>query len=366
MKWSLWVGRISGIDVYIHFTFVLFVAFLALVFYQTGGSRAAADGTMFLLSVFGCILLHELGHALAAREFKIKTRDITLYPIGGVARLERMPDKPLQELWVALAGPAVNVVIAAALFGILIAQGQLQPVGGMTVTQGPFLERLMMVNIFLVLFNMLPAFPMDGGRVLRALLATRLEHERATQIAAGLGQFMAVLFGLWGLLSGQVLLLFIAFFVWIGAAQEAGAAQMKSAIGGIPVSGAMITDFHVVHPHDTLRRACELVIAGSQHDFPVVWNNEVLGILTRKDLITGLAQKGENASVSEVMNREFQPADASDMLDSVLARLEGAELGTMPVTRNGQLVGLLTAENIGELVMIKSALKARRQSAPAE
>jgi Zn-dependent protease/CBS domain-containing protein len=364
MKWSLWVGRISGIDVYLHVTFVLLVTFLGFVFYQAGGGRAAVDGVVFLLSVFGCILLHELGHALAAREFKIKTRDITLYPIGGVARLERMPDKPLQELWVALAGPAVNVVIAAALFGILALQGGFQPLGEVGWARGPFLERLLLVNIFLVLFNMLPAFPMDGGRVVRALLATRLEYGRATQIAAGLGQFMAVLFGLWGMLSGNFMLLFIALFVWIGAAQEAGAAQMKTAVGGLPVSSAMITEFQVLHPHDTLRRACDLIIAGSQHDFPVVWNGETLGILTRKDLITGLAQKGEAASVSDVMNREFQTADAGEMLDSVLARLDGAEVSTMPVTRNGQLVGLLTVENIGELVMIQSALKARRQMTP--
>jgi len=230
MRWSLKATRIAGIDVYIHFTFFLLLAWVAFIHWkQTGSIGAALVGVLFILSIFACVVLHELGHALAAKKYAIRTRDIILLPIGGVARLEKMPDKPVQELWVALAGPAVNVGIAAALAVYLYVSNIFSPVDQSTMTTAPFLERILGVNIFLVLFNMIPAFPMDGGRVLRALLAMRLAYTRATRISANLGQGIALLFGIFGLFYNP-LLLFIAFFVWIGAAQEARMTQMKSAI----------------------------------------------------------------------------------------------------------------------------------------
>jgi Zn-dependent protease len=230
MRWSLKATRIAGIDVYIHFTFFLLLAWVAFIHWkQTGSIGAALVGVLFILSIFACVVFHELGHALAAKKYAIRTRDIILLPIGGVARLEKMPDKPVQELWVALAGPAVNVGIAAALAVYLYVSNSFSPVDQSTMTTAPFLERILGVNIFLVLFNMIPAFPMDGGRVLRALLAMRLAYTRATRISANLGQGIALLFGIFGLFYNP-LLLFIAFFVWIGAAQEARMTQMKSAI----------------------------------------------------------------------------------------------------------------------------------------
>jgi len=230
MRWSLKATIIAGIDVYIHFTFFLLLAWVAFIHWkQTGSIGAALVGVLFILSIFACVVLHELGHALAAKKYAIRTRDIILLPIGGVARLEKMPDKPVQELWVALAGPAVNVGIAAALAVYLYVSNIFSPVDQSTMTTAPFLERILGVNIFLVLFNMIPAFPMDGGRVLRALLAMRLAYTRATRISANLGQGIALLFGIFGLFYNP-LLLFIAFFVWIGAAQEARMTQMKSAI----------------------------------------------------------------------------------------------------------------------------------------
>jgi len=189
MKWSWKLGTFAGIDVFIHATFLLIIGWVGLSYWQqTGTLVGTLEGILFTLLLFGCVVLHEYGHALTARRFGIKTRDITLYPIGGVARLERMPDKPIQELWVALAGPAVNVVIAVLLFGWLIISGTLTSIASLGLTSGPFIERLMLVNITLVLFNLIPAFPMDGGRVLRALLALRLEYTRATQIAASIGR----------------------------------------------------------------------------------------------------------------------------------------------------------------------------------
>jgi Zn-dependent protease/CBS domain-containing protein len=304
------------------------------------------------------VVLHEYGHALTARKYGIKTRDITLYPIGGVARLERMPDKPIEELWVALMGPAVNVVIAAGLFAVLFLTNSLVPLNELTVASGSFLERLLVVNIILVLFNLLPAFPMDGGRVLRALLAMRMEYVRATQIAANIGQGMAFLFGLVGLF-GNPFLLFIAFFVWIGASQEASMVMMKDSISGIPVIRAMMTDFKTLSPRDTLAQAVALILAGSQHDFPVVdAAGRVAGILERDALIAALSREGQSAPVMEVMRRDLPEVDSHEMVESALQRLQESGAKALPVTHAGQFVGLITSENITEFLMIRSALKA--------
>src|SRR5512139_1754857 len=220
MKWQWKLGRFAGIDVFVHATFLLLIGWVG--YSQWLENRNWGDvlnGILFILALFLCVVLHEYGHALTARKFGIKTRDITLYPIGGVARLERMPDKPIQEFWVALAGPAVNLVIAAVLFGWLFFTGAFIPVSQLTLSTVPFIERLAVINLSLVLFNLLPAFPMDGGRVLRSLLAMRLDQVRATNIAATVGQGMAILFGIAGFFGNPFLIL-IAFFVWFGASQE--------------------------------------------------------------------------------------------------------------------------------------------------
>jgi Zn-dependent protease len=359
MKWSTKIGTFAGIDVYVHTTFLMLIAWVALAHWQTGHSvTAAVQGVAFVMALFGCVVLHEFGHALTAKRFGIKTRDITLLPIGGVARLERMPDDPKQELWVALAGPAVNVVIAGALFVVVQVTGTFAPLGALSVTSGSFLERLMIVNVFLVAFNMLPAFPMDGGRVLRALLAIRMDYTRATQLAANIGQGMALVFGLIGLFFNPFLM-FIALFVWIGAGQEAAMTQMKSALGGIPLERAMITDFRTLSPNDSLARAVELLLSGAQQDFPVVDAGAVVGILTRGDLLTALARQEQQSLIEQVMRRDFLVADASDMLDITFQRLQGHACRTIPVVHRGNLVGLLTMDNVGEFLSIQAALAGR-------
>ena len=323
MKWSWKIARIAGIDVTIHATFLLIIAWVGYTYWmQTRTVAGTLEGIAFLLLLFLSVVLHEFGHALTARRYGIKTRDITLLPIGGVARLERMPDKPIQEFWVALAGPAVNVVIAAVLFIYLFATNTLAPITGLTMTGGSFVERLMTVNLFLAGFNLIPAFPMDGGRVLRALLAMRLEYTRATQIAAGIGQGMALLFGLIGLFSNPFLV-FIALFVWIGAQQEASMVQMKTALGGIPVGRAMLTEYHTVSPHNNLAQVVELLLGGSQHNFPVVDEGRVVGVLTRNDLFSVLNQRNTSTLVSDVMRRDFETVDANDMLEPAFNRLQG-------------------------------------------
>lgn len=356
MKWSWKLGDIAGIGIYMHATFLLLIGWVGLSHWLEARSVAlVVQGVGFILALFGCVVLHELGHALTAKRYGIKTRDITLLPIGGVARLERMPDDPRQELWVALAGPAVNIVIAAALFAWLRLTGGWEPVAELSLTQGSFVERLMVVNLFLAGFNMLPAFPMDGGRVLRAVLATRMDYVQATQTAAGIGQWMAFVFGFVGLFSNPFLL-FIALFVWIGAAQETSMVQMKTALGGIPVARAMLTDFRTLSPRDSLARAVELILAGSQQDFPVLDDGKVVGVVTREDVVAALAQQGQESPVSEVMRREFEMADASEMLEPVFMRLQACECRTLPVTRQGRLVGLITTDNVGEFLMIQGAL----------
>ncbi len=361
MKWSWKIGSYAGIGVYMHATFLLVIAWVILSHGIAGNTvPMMINGLLFVLALFGCVLLHEFGHALTAKKYGIKTRDITLLPIGGVARLERMPEDPKQELWVALAGPAVNVVIAVALFLWLQITSAFEPLESLTMTGGSFAERLMLVNVSLVLFNLLPAFPMDGGRVLRALLATKKDYVRATQIAATIGQGMALVFGFVGLFTNPFLL-FIALFVWIGAAQEASAVQMKSAISGIPVQLAMLREFHTLSPHDRLTRVINFILAGSQQDFPVADDGRVVGVLTRSDLLVALAKQGKDATVAEVMQREFQTVEANEMLESAFVRLQTCACHTLPVVRNQQIVGLLTLDNVGEFLMIEFALRGEKK-----
>ena len=362
MKWSLKLGTFAGIAVYVHTTFLLLLAWIAGVHVlQDQGLGATASGVGFVLAIFACVLLHEFGHALVARRFGIRTRDITLLPIGGLARLERMPEDPKQEFLVALAGPAVNGVIAAVLFLMLLLGRGLEPLGELDVVQGPFLERLMIVNVVLLVFNLIPAFPMDGGRVLRAVIATRVSYVRATQVAAGVGQAIALFFGFIGLFFNPILV-FIALFVWIGAAQEASMVMMKASLGGIPVNQAMITDFEVLESSEPLARAVELTLGGSQKDFPVLERDQVVGILLQKDLLAGLARNERDSPVSEVMRRDLQFAQANEMLDLVFRRLGESKCPTLPVTQQGKLVGLVTMDNIGEFLAIQTALGGRGQA----
>jgi len=360
MKWSFKLGRILGIDVFVHVTFLLLLGFIGVAHWLQGQSLTAAiAGVLFFSCLFLCVLLHEYGHALAARRYGIATKDITLLPIGGVARLERMPEKPAQELVVALAGPLVNVVIALSLFVGLMLSGKWQPLTELGVVQGGFAQRLLWVNLFLVVFNLLPAFPMDGGRVLRSLLAMRLPYSRATNIAAAIGKAMAILFGFIGLFVNPMLLL-IALFVWIGASQEAGAVELRSSFEGVRVREAMLTDFRTLSPRDPLTTATHLLLAGSQQDFPVVENGRTVGVLLHADLFRALRERGAAATVGSVMVTDYDKVSSEEDLETALARVRPERWRTLPVIDDGLLVGLLTAENVGEMFMIRAALANRR------
>ena len=360
MKNALKIGSVSRIDIYLHWTFaLLIIGIFAYYLFQGTTVGAALVGVGVVLAVFACVVLHELGHALTARRYDVPTRDITIYPIGGVARLQRIPEEPIKEFWIAIAGPAVNLVIAVVLAVVLIATGgSISPMLLLEPDGGNIVATLMWINAVLVGFNLLPAFPMDGGRVLRALLAANMDYGRATEIAANVGQGMAILFGLFGLLVFNPILIFIALFVYIGAKQEAQQAMMRALTQGIPVRRAMLTRYHTLAPDDRLSRAVDELLAGSEHDFPVVENDRIVGVLTRKDLMRGLNEQGREMRVGDAITSKCFTVDETAMLDEAFARMREAECQAVPVvSRSGRLVGLLTLENVGELMMITSALR---------
>lgn len=355
MKWSLKLGVVAGIGVYMHWSFLLLIGWMFLMYLGMGqGLAAAMEGAGFILAIFACVVLHEFGHALTAQRFGIRTRDITLLPIGGVARLERMPERPFHEFLVALAGPAVNLVIAILLWvGIALVSGA-GSVGPFDMAGGSFSVRLMWVNVFLLGFNLLPAFPMDGGRVLRALLATRLDYPRATQIAASVGQVMAILFGIVGFLFNP-LLIFIAIFVYLGAQAEAEMVGMQAMLQDLQVRDAMATRFRSVPAEGTLADAVRELLAGAQQDFPVVAEDRLIGLLTRKELIRALADTGGNTRVDAAMRVSCRTLAEDEPLRQAFDTMRQDDCGTLPVLRNGQLVGLLTMENISEILMLRQA-----------
>lgn len=356
MRWSWRIGRLAGIGIYVHATFLLLLAYFAIRAYRVGGSPAALASIIYLIALFAIVVLHELGHALTARRFGIGTRDITLLPIGGVARLDRMPEEPRQELAIAVAGPAVNVVLA--LFFVLVARLTEGSSGAMPrLFPGEGLaDELVRVNIVLVLFNMIPAFPMDGGRVLRALLAMRLGYYRATAIAARLGQGFAVLFGLAAMFwFEQPLLAVIAIFIWMVAAAESGSVQVRSSLGDVLVEQVMIRQIHVLSPGDSLRRAVDYVLAGFQQDFPVVTDGRLVGLLTRTDLLKALTERGQDATVGETMRSSIAAVGPGERVDRALGLLQQAGMQTLPVVHEGVLVGVITTDNISEYLMVRAA-----------
>jgi Zn-dependent protease/predicted transcriptional regulator len=357
VSWSLKIARLGGVDIYVHLSFLLIVAWVGLSRYLQHGEMAEGlYGLIFIIFVFAMVVLHELGHAIAARWFGIKTKDITLYLIGGVARLERIPENPLQELVVALAGPMVNVVLAAVIYLVLSKVPAIDVLTHVEQVGSQLLGELFWVNISLVVFNMIPAFPMDGGRVLRALLAMFLPHVKATQIAATLGQALAFLLGFLGLMNGSPVLIFIAFFIWMAAGQESYQVTLKSALAGVPVSDAMITRYQSVRPEQPLQDVVDLILSGFQQDFPVTKQGRVVGMLLRSDVVEKLKTLGDAASVEQVMTTNFSTAEPFETLEPAFMRLKQCECRSMPVVHQGQLVGLLTPENVGEFLMLKDVV----------
>jgi Zn-dependent protease/CBS domain-containing protein len=345
MKWSFSLVKVSGIDVRIHLTFFLLLAFVGYASYESGGLPGAWAGISFILLLFFCVLLHEFGHAFAARAFGIRTPDITLLPIGGVARLERMPRNPWQELVVAVAGPAVNVVIALVLFFVLGQFIDLREIFTVDrIGAGQVLAKLMVVNVWLVLFNLVPAFPMDGGRILRALLAMKLRHDKATKIAALIGQGVAVLFAGLGIFSGNFLLLLIAVFVFLGARQEAMVAQIYAAADpGSPISSAMITQFASLPAGAPLWQARDLARQTMQSIFPVVGDDlQPLGVVEKEQLLRE-ESGARDMLATETLVRSILILDSAEPFSRAIERMQENGTGlALVVNPHRQLVGLVS------------------------
>ena len=356
--WSLYIGSVAGIPIYLHVTFLM----ILVLFW-------AINLLVLAIAVFASVVLHELGHALMARRYGIGTEDIVLYPIGGVARLRSLGEK-IQEFWIALAGPSVNVIIIAVLFVILQMTGWWVPFGELFqpvqegqpaiaafYDQAHILQQVLFVNMILVVFNLIPAFPMDGGRVLRSLLTLAMPKERATSIAAGIGQALAVVFVAAGLFF-NIILVFIGIFVFIAAGQEAMATRSQALMEGHTIRDAMITRFEVLNHGDSLGKAADLLLETSQQEFPIMSGGEVIGVLSRKALLQGLAQHGRDQYVAQAMERAYPRTDPDRPLQDSMDQMRAAEGLPILVFDDERLVGYVTNENLMEYLMIRQA---RRQ-----
>jgi len=340
------LGSLAGIGVYVHWSFLILIGWVLYVHFSQGSTwTAALNDVGFVLAIFGCVVLHELGHALMARRFGIRTRNITLLPIGGVANLERMPERPAQEFWVAVAGPAVNVAIAGLLFIIVLATSRLTSPESMLRNSADFFDRLLWVNVFLVVFNMIPAFPMDGGRVLRAILATGLEYPTATRIAARIGQVFAVLFAIAGFLINPFLIL-IGVFVFFAGMQEIRAVDMRAAMHRGVVYQAMLSKFVAITPDRTVAEAIDAARSQPGIDLPVVLpDGRYIGLLTRDDVIR-LEDDGDvRRPLAEAVAFDAAVAIAPNApLDEALMRMSDRGLASLPVVHKSRLVGLVTLD----------------------
>ena len=354
MAWSFSLGQLLGSQLRVHVTFFLLLAWVGFAAYSSGGWPAAINNLLFVLALFACVIAHEFGHALMARRYGIRTHDITLLPIGGLARLERMPEKPMQEVWVALAGPAVNVVIWLILM-VLGAGSQLNSLAQFESTQSDLLSRLAFVNLLLAAFNLIPAFPMDGGRVFRALLCLKMDRAKATHIAAVGGQMVAIGLGFLGLISSNPILVLIAVFVFVAANAESHDVAMRSVAHRMQARDAMITEFRALSLVNTLATAAQAVIHTTQHEFPVLdQDGNLLGFVTRDRLFTALAGDHPRSELaSSIMDTDIPQVSLTSSLNKVLDKLHEGAAAIAVCTRTGKMVGYITRENIGELMVIQ-------------
>ncbi len=365
MLWSFDIGRIAGTAIKVHVTFVLFLAWIAIANYVSGGPAAAWTSLAFMILLFACVVAHEFGHIFVARYFGVTTPTVTLLPIGGVAQLERIPEKPSEELLVAIAGPLVNVAIAVVLvvaFGASLDANHLAGVDKPTVSM---IDRLAAVNLFLVAFNLIPAFPMDGGRVLRALLASRLGYVRATEIAASIGQVVAFGLGFLGLF-GNPLLIFIAIFVYLAASSEAQLVAIRAMSRDVPVAAAMMTQIARLAPEAHIDEAVDTLMRTSQSEFPVVDGaGALVGVLSRADLIRALKQLGPDARIADAMTKDIPTVGHRACLEEAIRLLQEKRAPAVGVVdAGGKLAGLITTATIGEMLMVRAALPAGSRAGP--
>ena len=351
MAGSLGSFRVLGVPVRLHFTFIILAAFLM----ASGlGGRSSTGYAVYVGGLFLSVLLHELGHTLVSSQYGIPTIEIVMFPIGGVSRLARRA-RPSEELWIALAGPTVNLVLAVMLYFIATSRTPILNLSGIgRPTDDNLATQLFLGNLALAGFNLLPAFPMDGGRILRAVLARFKPETEATRIAALAGRLLSISLALYALLSGQYLLVFAAFFVYLGAAQEAAAALGRSLTAGIPVRAAMVTEFHTLSHDSSIRDAVSLTLATSQRDFPIMHGPLVVGLLSRQSILHTLSSEGAEAYIASSVERSFLTLGADADLAEALPSMARAASCALVMDKD-QLIGLLTAQNLSEFLMLRRA-----------
>ena len=348
---SLGAFRLMGVPIRLHFTFVLLLIFL--IFTGLGSNQSGMNHTLYLIALFASVLVHEFAHAGVGSRYGIRTMEIVMFPIGGVSRLERIA-KPNEEFWIAIAGPMTNLLISVGLFTWLYTTHQSisAVVAFIEPSDANVVQRIAAANLILAAFNLIPAFPMDGGRMLRAVLARFRPEEEATRVAAWTGRMLAISMGLYGLLYGHFLLVFVAFFVYLGAAQESAAAMGRSLTAGIPVRAAMLTKYHTLTHGNTIRDAANLLLATSQQDFPIVHSDQVIGLLGRNALMRAMASDGPDVYVAGYMDREYTALSPDANLAEILPLM--AHTGSCAlVMEGGRLLGLLTSENLSQFLLLR-------------
>ena len=359
MRGSHKIARFAGIDVKVHWTFLIILGWFFFSYYrETSNIESGLYGIGFVLAVFICVLAHEYGHALVARRFGIRTRDITLLPIGGLASLERIPEKPKEELIVALAGPAVNVAIAIVVYINLAATGQLVNLVNYTETISSldpiyFAENIFAVNLILVVFNLIPAFPMDGGRVLRALLAMRWDRAKATRFAAGIGRTLAVGFVFMGFF-GNFWMVFIGLFIYLGATAESRQVLTKSILEGYLVEDVLMTQYTPLYVHEPLQRAVDLLLSSQEKEFLVLdLEDIVVGVLTRESLVQALSTGEPNMRVKDAALATPLELHKQMPLQEAFELMMGARATVCPVYDGQHLAGMLNQENVQEFLLLR-------------
>ena len=365
MKWSVPLGRVGGIPIRIHISFVLLLAWIAWLGWGVNGLASSLWAVTLISCLFLCVVLHELGHSFVAIHFGSEVRSVTLYPIGGVASMKSIPEKPYQELLVSIAGPSVNMLIVLLLAALRGGFPSWADVGKFPASGGELVDALIRANIILAVFNLLPAFPMDGGRVMRSLLALFLPYPRATAVAAMLGQLIAVGFILLGLALNPFLVI-IGFFVFFGAETEERSVRVKNMLRDVHAGDVMLTEFTTLNPDDSVGRCLEYVYHHRQEDFPVILEGRIVGILARKDWLAALHREGPDARVSDIMTRHFISVSIQTPLSKIYQDLAALKQGVFPVIENGQVRGLLTADDISRFLLVEQARKRREKQPPPE
>ena len=351
MKWSFQIGKVFGIPIRVHITFFLLLIFIGFYGSRLEGARSGAFGILSVILVFLCVVIHELSHSLVAQRYGVKVKDIVLLPIGGVSEMEEIPQKPKEEISVALAGPVISIALALIFYLAFVfftpGMGHLK----ISIFQGNLLLNLFFINLILALFNLLPAFPMDGGRVLRGLLGLKMDLLKATRIAVGIGELFAIFLFFFGLFFNPWLAL-IAIFIYLGAEGEKKATELKVAIADVPVKVAMLTEVEAITPDVTLGTVLEKICHGLQQDFPIIEGNKVLGILSREKIFSALHNHSKDTRVREIMSQEFLSTSEDTPLSEAFKKMNSEKISVLPVLQGGILKGLISLEQIGKYHML--------------